>query len=68
MSWERCLIESLEEAEQKGREAFQKGELIKPEPKSYDYRSNKDPLAFQSANRYHERWVTGWNKAQQEAK
>ena len=44
MSREQCLMESLEEAEQKGREAFRRGELIKPAPKSYDYRSNKDPL------------------------
>ena len=67
MSWEQCLMESLEEAEQKGHKAFYEGELIKPAPKSEDYHNNKDPLAFQSANRYYERWVMGWRRAQQES-
>lgn len=66
MSWQQCLMESLEEAEQKGYAAFRRGELIKPEPKPEDYSGKKDPLAFQSANLYHTRWVMGWEKAQQE--
>lgn len=63
MSWQQCLMESLEEAEQKGYEAFRRGEVIKPEPKPENYYNKKDPLAFQSANRYHTRWVMGWEKA-----
>jgi len=64
MSWQQCLTESLEETEQKGYEAFRRGELVKLTPKIEDYHGKKDPLAFQSANRYHERWVMGWEKAQ----
>lgn len=63
MGWQQCLMESLEEAEQKGYEAFQKGEVIKPEPRLEDYCDKKDPLAFQSVNVYHTRWVMGWGKA-----
>ena len=63
MSWEQCLMESLEEAEQKGYEAFRRGKLVKSAPKPLDYYDKNDPLAFQSANLYHTRWVMGWEKA-----
>lgn len=63
MSWQQCLMESLKEAEQKGYEAFRRGELIKPAPKPEDYYNKKDPLALQSANLYHMRWVMGWEKS-----
>ena len=68
MSWQQCLMESLEEAEQKGLKAFRRGELIKPEPRPEDYYDKKDPLSFQSANLYHTHWVIGWEKARQEVK
>lgn len=42
MSWQQCLMESLEEAEQKGYDAFQRGEVIKPEPKPENYYAKAD--------------------------
>ncbi len=76
MSWMQCHLEWLEEARQKGRESFRRGELIKPSPRFEDYKYSRNSRfvnaihaadAFNSANQYHTHWVMGWKRAQQEA-
>ena len=66
MSWEAALLDSLMEAEERGAQAFRKGEIMKSAPDSEKYRN--DSWAGWSANIYHGHWVTGWERARDAAK